>query len=103
MTFSNLSISKRLSLAFGFLILMLVDAVGLGLYDLREIDHHIEDIVNDNNTKLRLVHEMSESAHIAARISRTIVLLDDDAASDRELHRRSHSAPSAGQYAIRVQ
>jgi methyl-accepting chemotaxis protein len=87
MKLSNLNIGKRLALAFGTLLLLMIGAVGLGLYDLAVIDHHIEDIVNDNNVKIRLNNEMSESAHIAARVTRTVVLLDDDAAIEREMQK----------------
>ena len=59
----------------------------MGSYDLAEIDHHIEDIVNDNNVKLKLNHEMSESVHMAARVTRTVVLLDDDPSVERELQK----------------
>jgi methyl-accepting chemotaxis protein len=37
----------------------------------------LDEIVNDNMVKLKLVNDMSESVHIVTRITRTIVLLED--------------------------
>ncbi len=82
-----MKLGMRLMSAFGALIALMIGAVGLGLYDLAVIDHHIEDIVNDNNVKIRLNNDMSESVHVAARVTRTVVLLDDDAAVEHELQK----------------
>ena len=82
-----MKLGMRLTCSFGALVALMIGAVGLGLYDLAVIDHHIEDIVNDNNVKIRLNNDMSESVHVAARVTRTIVLLDDDTAVERELQK----------------
>ncbi|MDT7835095.1 methyl-accepting chemotaxis protein [Aquabacterium sp. OR-4] len=74
---SNLKIGTRLGAAFALLVgLSLVIAV-LALVELRAIQSNLEDVVLDNNVKLRLSNEMSESVHIVSRVTRTIALLDE--------------------------
>jgi methyl-accepting chemotaxis protein len=82
-----MKLGVRLMSAFGVLIALMVGAVGLGLYELAVIDHHVDDIVVDNNVKIKLNNDMSESVHIAARVIRTLVLLEEDAAVERELQK----------------
>ncbi|MFN0301064.1 MAG: MCP four helix bundle domain-containing protein [Burkholderiales bacterium] len=73
-----------MSLAFGVIIAFMIGAVSLSLFDLAIIDHHIDDIVTDHNVKIRLNNAMSEGVHVAARVTRTLVLLHDDGEIERE-------------------
>jgi methyl-accepting chemotaxis protein len=41
--------------------------------------------VTDNNVKIKLNNSMSESVHVVTRVVRSVVLLEDKAAKEREL------------------
>ena len=85
MKFADFKIGTRLAFAFGLVVLLSLASAGLALNKLSSIEGNLEDMVTDNNVKIKLIHEMSESAHITARILRTMVLLDDKAAMEREM------------------
>ena len=78
MRLHQLKLATRLYLGFGLMLLMLVTASGVALFKLAEVEGRLEDVVKDNNVKIRLGHKMSESIHVNTRIMRTIVLLDDE-------------------------
>ena len=79
MKFSALRLSSRLFLAFGIVVLLSVLSSGFALLKLQSIENGLETIVLDNNVRLALNQQMSESVHIVSRVIRTIVLLNDDA------------------------
>jgi len=80
----NLKIGVRLGLAFALMVLLLGLMTAVGIANLAAIEDRLDEIVNDNNVKVGLVHDMSESVHIVSRVMRTIVLLHDDAAIETE-------------------
>jgi methyl-accepting chemotaxis protein len=85
MQFSSMKISSRLALAFGAVLLMSIGAAGLALKDMATIQAAMEDVVTDNNVKVRLNHEMSDAVHVVTRVMRSIIVLDDKAAREQEL------------------
>ncbi|MFN0314264.1 MAG: MCP four helix bundle domain-containing protein, partial [Burkholderiales bacterium] len=80
----NLKIGTRLAVMLGSVIFMMVVSSVLALVDMRAIEDHLDEIVHDNIQKMNFVQDMSESVHIVSRVMRTVVLLHDDAAIDKE-------------------
>ncbi|MEY2655998.1 MAG: hypothetical protein RLZZ524_3026, partial [Pseudomonadota bacterium] len=50
---NQLRLSTRLFLAFGAIVLMSLLASGFALFQLREVQGNLDDIVKDNNVKLQ--------------------------------------------------
>ena len=74
---TDFKIGTRLAAAFGLVVLLSVTSAGLALTELASIEHNLEDIVNDNNVKVKLNNEMAASVHIVSRVMRTMVLLHE--------------------------
>ena len=84
MKFSQMPVAVRLAWAFGIvLVAMLLSAV-FTLNRLSTIQSELEDMQLDNNVKIRLATEMSESVHVVARVVRSVMLLSDPAAKATE-------------------
>ncbi|MBC7500466.1 MAG: MCP four helix bundle domain-containing protein [Herminiimonas sp.] len=81
----RLKVSARLALGFGALMFLMISLTLLGLYSMSSINDNVEEIVNDNVHKTTLLEDMSESVHIVSRVTRTIMLLKDDAAIQTEM------------------
>ena len=84
MKFTDIKLGHRLALAFGAVVLMAVFSAGMALSSLSTIENNLEDVVLDNNVKIKLNQDMSEAAHIASRVVRTMVILDDRGEIERE-------------------
>ena len=67
MKFADFKIGVRLGVAFGAVVLLSVGSAGLALKELASIEHNLDDIVKDNNVKIKFNHEMSESVHVVSR------------------------------------
>lgn len=72
-----MTVRLKLSLAFAFLLFFMVIVAVVGWHGMKVSNDNLEDIVYDNNYKLELTNTMSESVHIASRVMRSIVMLDD--------------------------
>lgn len=79
MKLSNYGIGTRLGAAFGLVVLLSVGSAGLALKELTSVEHNLDDIVTDNNVRIKLNHDMAESVHVVSRVMRTMVLLHDKA------------------------
>ena len=79
MKLTDFKIGTRLAFAFGLVVLLSVGSAGLALKELASVEHNLDDIVTDNNVKIKLNHEMAESVHVVSRVMRTMVLLHDKA------------------------
>ncbi len=77
MKLADYKIGTRLAVAFGLVLLLSVGSAGLALKELALVEHNLDDIVTDNNVKIKLNHEMAESVHVVSRVMRTMVLLHD--------------------------
>jgi methyl-accepting chemotaxis protein len=84
MKFSDLKVATWLSIAFGIMVALSIAAGALALSKLSGIAANLEDVVKDNNVKIKLNNDMSESVHVVARVLRTVTLLDDPAARAKE-------------------
>jgi methyl-accepting chemotaxis protein len=77
MQLSQLKIGTRLAFGFGLLVFLSLLSAGLSLNKLGAIQANLEDVVTDNNLRVRLNNEMSQAVHIVARVVRTLVILED--------------------------
>jgi methyl-accepting chemotaxis protein len=84
MNFLKSNIATRLGVSFGIVVLLAIAMVGVTLRELHLIGTSLEDIVLDNNVKLKLNNDMAESVHVVSRVMRTVVLLEDKSAKDVE-------------------
>ena len=85
MKLTDFKIGTRLAFAFGVVVLLSLASAGLALNKLSSIQANLEDVVKDNNVKIKLSNDLSEQAHIVARVIRTVVLLENKADMDREM------------------
>lgn len=75
--FQKLSIKSKLIFSFiGVLFLFLGTAI-YNLFGLNEIQHSVNDIVNDRIPKILTLHEMNNNINQTARSTRSILLLED--------------------------
>jgi methyl-accepting chemotaxis protein len=82
---NGLRIRTRLLLGFSLVILLAVISSVIALVELRAVRLDVDDIVLDNAVKTNLNHRMSAAVHVMARVSRTVVLIDDPAQMAQEL------------------
>jgi methyl-accepting chemotaxis protein len=85
MNLSNFKVGTRLAFAFGVVVLMSVASGGLALIKLSVIQANLEDVVMDNNVKIKLNNDMRTAVHVVSRVVRSIALLEDQAAKDGEM------------------
>jgi methyl-accepting chemotaxis protein len=81
----SMKVGTRLALGFGLVLALMAGVSGLGIYNMQRIHARLEKVVQLNVAKLTHVQDMSEAVHIVSRVTRTIVLLSDEAAMQREL------------------
>jgi len=81
----QMKVGTRLGLGFGLVLVLLLAISALGVYNMSTIHATLERVVNQNAVKTELVGRMSEAVHIVARVSRSVVLLDSDAAINNEM------------------
>ena len=85
MAMTNMKVGTRLSLGFGVVLALLVMVAVLGIVNMQGINARLNSILHQSVAKSALVQDMSESVHIVARVTRTAVLLTDEAAMRKEL------------------
>jgi len=78
--FANMKIGLRLTLGFAVVLLLMAALAVVGINGMSNVEGRLDEIVKDNMHKIKLNSEMSESVHIAVRVTRTMILLDDPAA-----------------------
>ncbi|HEX5342988.1 MAG TPA: methyl-accepting chemotaxis protein [Duganella sp.] len=84
---ATMKVGTRLSLGFGLVLVLLMLVSLLGVFNMSTIHAQLERIVDENTLKTQLVTEMSESVHIVARVTRSVVLLSDEAAIRKEVEK----------------
>jgi methyl-accepting chemotaxis protein len=81
----NLKIGRRLGLAFGLMLCLMLAVAGVGYFGIAKADRVLKDIMADDVRKLTLANSLSEEVHVVARVIRTVVLLDDQSAKPAEV------------------
>ena len=82
--FANMKIGLRLTLGFAVVLLLMAALAVVGINGMSNVQARLDEIVNDNMHKIKLNSDLSESIHIVTRITRTIVLLEDEATMNAE-------------------
>jgi methyl-accepting chemotaxis protein len=82
-----MKVGTRLSLGFGLVLVLLMLVSVLGVFNMSTIHAQLDRIVNENTVKTQLVTDMSESVHIVARVTRSVVLLSDEPSIRREMEK----------------
>jgi methyl-accepting chemotaxis protein len=75
--FANIKIGIRMTVGFAAVLLLMIVLAFVGINGMSSVEGRLDEIVKDNNYKTRLVNQLSESVHIVARVTRTMVLLSD--------------------------
>ena len=78
------SVGARLTLGFGVILLLSIALMLFELQSLSRVEAGMEDIIGDNFVKTELNNEMSSAVHVVSRVTRTMILLNDRAAIERE-------------------
>jgi methyl-accepting chemotaxis protein len=84
MKFTDFKIGTRLGSAFGLVVLLSLASAGLALNKLSAIETSLEDVVKDNNVKIQINNDLSQSVHVISRVIRTVTLLSDQDEKERE-------------------
>ncbi|MHA4870419.1 methyl-accepting chemotaxis protein [Duganella sp. PWIR1] len=82
-----MKVGTRLGLGFGLVLVLLLVIASLGVYNMSTIYAKLDRIVNENAVKMQMVNDMSEAVHIVARVTRSVVLLEEEPAIRREMEK----------------
>jgi len=77
MRITNLKIGVRLSIGFGFLVLLLVAMATLGITRLSMLNEQMDDLIRDKYPKTVLANDIIKHVNLIARSSRNILLMID--------------------------
>ncbi len=77
--FANMKIGVRLTLGFFVVLALMAVLAAVGINGMSTIQGRLDEIVKDNVYKTKLTNDMSEAVHIVARVTRTLILLTDEA------------------------
>ncbi|MDB5962748.1 MAG: chemotaxis protein [Massilia sp.] len=84
MKIKNLAIGTRLAGGFAIVLALTIVVAGLGINGMSRSNAALERIVNKKVYKMELLHGMSDSVHVVARVSRSIVLVSDSGEIEAE-------------------
>lgn len=76
--FRNLSIAKRIALAFGVLLLLAGSGGALVLVNMQQLSDHLSEIVTNYNEKIRLASEVRDEGRQRAEQIRNMLLTEDE-------------------------
>ncbi|MBK6850964.1 MAG: MCP four helix bundle domain-containing protein [Burkholderiales bacterium] len=82
--FANMKIGVRLTLGFAIVLVLMAVLAFTGINGMSTVQSRLDEIVGDNMFKVKLNTDMAESVHVVTRITRTIILLNDEAAMATE-------------------
>jgi methyl-accepting chemotaxis protein len=85
MRISNLRIGARLGIAFAAMCVLIATVGVAGAASMRTLKSDIDAITKVNNTKTELVVMMIKQVHITNRVMRTVIILDDIEAQNKEV------------------
>ncbi|MFL9879403.1 methyl-accepting chemotaxis protein [Herbaspirillum rhizosphaerae] len=77
MRLTNLKIGARLSVGFGFLVLLLVAMALLGVARLSALNEQMDEVINDKYPKTVLANDIIKNVNVIARSSRNVLLMTD--------------------------
>ncbi|WP_050470379.1 methyl-accepting chemotaxis protein [Herbaspirillum chlorophenolicum] len=99
MRITNLKIGTRLSIGFGFLVVLLMVMATFGSSRLSMLNSQIDDVINDKYPKTVLANDVIDKVNLIARASRNILLMSDPEQIGKEIQ-VIHEASQKTQAAI---
>jgi len=88
-------LAHRMFLCFGIVLMLSLGASGLALVKLAEVEESLDDVVGDNNVKIKLNTDMARAIHVVTREMRTAALLTD---AQAKAERRKNIAAARTEY-----
>ncbi|WP_343583675.1 methyl-accepting chemotaxis protein [Herbaspirillum sp.] len=85
MRITNLKIGTRLSIGFGFLVVLLLAMAAFGTSRLFMLNSQIDDVINDKYPKTVLANDIIDKVNLTARASRNILLMSDPGQIAKEI------------------
>jgi methyl-accepting chemotaxis protein len=85
--FKDMKIGMRLGLGFAVLLLLMVTAISTGISRMAAINDRLDDIVNDNNVKIRLGVVMRGVVRNVSTAVRNVVLMEEPPEMQSEIKR----------------
>ena len=85
MRITNLKIGTRLSIGFGFLVVLLVAMAAFGTSRLSMLNSQVDDVINDKYPKTVLANNIIDNVNLIARASRNILLMSDAGQIGKEI------------------
>jgi methyl-accepting chemotaxis protein len=83
----NMKIGKRLGVAFGILIFLTISIAGIGMYEISQINHELDEVINKNIVKMNIMNDMIGGVRDEAIAARNMALLKTAAEKQGELKR----------------
>src|ERR1035437_8960986 len=77
--FANMKIGLRLSLGFAVVLALMAALAAVGLNGMASVEDSLNGIVHDNMVKNTLSNDMADAINVVSRITRDIVLLENEA------------------------
>jgi methyl-accepting chemotaxis protein len=77
MRITNFKIGARLSIGFGFLVVLLVAMAVLGITRLSGLNEQMDEVINDKYPKTVLANDIIKNVNVIARSSRNVLLMTD--------------------------
>lgn len=84
MRLGNIKIGVRLALGFGLVLALMVAIIIVGVTEIKQVNDKLERIVNVNNAQVNLAADMLDSVHVVSRCIRSITLVNDMSAKQKE-------------------
>ncbi|MCX8021874.1 MAG: methyl-accepting chemotaxis protein [Syntrophorhabdaceae bacterium] len=81
---NNLTISSRLCIGLGIIILFMVVLVATGIWSLTTINKKLDQILKINNTKIELAHNIEKSVNTIDKSILTAILVNDENVTKEE-------------------
>ena len=75
MHIANLKIGTRLGLAFAVILALMLGLTGVGVNSMRNIQGHLDGIVQDNGRKMELLQDIPDTSHVVSETPRPLALV----------------------------
>ena len=85
MDFKYMKVATKLAWAFGLVLAMMMLTATLTLSKLADIQANMDDMVLDNNVKIKLNNDMNHAVFVVTRVLRSVILIPDKADKEQEM------------------
>jgi methyl-accepting chemotaxis protein len=102
MRIANMTISRRLSLGFGLLMLLMVAMAGLGISQLAHLNVQMKDVLHDKYPNTVMAGDIIDQLNLVARSVRNVLLLKDPKQIQSENERIAGAEKAIAQQLLRL-